>query len=233
MKASLTFHTALLATTLRFATLPLCLCVSIPDILGAGVVGPTITQVIERSQDYALIQNIEVAETPSGVMVSKTNQFTILENSMHYLEDGVWKPSEDLIESFPDGAIARRGPNKAIFNPELNSETVLDVQGSDGKRLDGGIRAIQLVNRKDGRVETVGTIRPSVKGRIIPPDQILWEDAFQGVKADVLIVWRHNLFAQDVVLRERPKVPNGWEPIGRGRRAPRWRQNESRCRLPQ
>lgn len=46
---------------------------------------------------------------------------------MHYMENGEWRASEDLVESFPGGAVARRGPNKAIFSDELNAETVFDL----------------------------------------------------------------------------------------------------------
>lgn len=167
---------------------------------------------VERGQDYAVLQNISLAPGPSGSMVMATNRFTLLENCMHYSEEGQWRQSEDLIESFPEGAIARRGPNKAVFSPELNTQVVFDILASDGRRLQGGIRAIQLTDIRAGRSIVLGLVKQSVLGRLLPPNQLVWQDAFTGIKADVVMVWKHNLFSQDVVLLEQPVIPAGWDP---------------------
>ena len=79
-------------------------------------------QIIERAQDSATYGTIRSFLDEQGTTVLTTNRsFTLLESALHYFEDGQWKLSEDLIEPFPDGAIARRGPHKAIFSPDLNS----------------------------------------------------------------------------------------------------------------
>ncbi|MCI0538036.1 MAG: hypothetical protein L0Z50_22700 [Verrucomicrobiales bacterium] len=59
----------------------------------------------------------------------------------------------------------------------------------------------------------LGTVRQSVKGRLLPPNQVLYPNAFDGgIEADVLLVWRHNAFLHDVVLRSRPELPEGMNP---------------------
>src|SRR5713226_724867 len=70
------------------------------------------------------------------------NGFTLLENNPHYLDNGAWQVSEDLVEIVPGGAAAQRGPDKAFFSPDLNSEAVFDITTADGLRLQGGVRAI-------------------------------------------------------------------------------------------
>ncbi len=71
-------------------------------------------------------------------------RFTLLENGLHYRDpdSGAWLPSQDLIESFPDGAIARYGPIRAIFSHDLNAESVFDLETPAGARLRGGLRAL-------------------------------------------------------------------------------------------
>lgn len=71
-------------------------------------------------------------------------RFTLLENGLHYRDPatGAWLPSRDLIESFPDGAIARYGPLRAIFSHDLNTESVFDLETPAGARLRGGVRAL-------------------------------------------------------------------------------------------
>ncbi|HVR35942.1 MAG TPA: sialidase family protein, partial [Methylomirabilota bacterium] len=136
----------------------------------------------------------------------------MLENGLHYFEDGQWKESEDLIEVFPDGAIARRGPNQAVFSPDLNVPAVFDILSSDGKRLRGGVRAIQLTDLATGRSQVVAAVKELAPGELIPPNRLVYRDAFDGLKADVLLVWKHNYFSQDIVLLEQPRLPEGMNP---------------------
>jgi hypothetical protein len=43
----------------------------------------------------------------------------------------------------------------------------------------------------------------AVRGEIVPPNQVFYRDAFDGLKADVIYIWSHGSFAQEVVLLER------------------------------
>src|SRR5439155_14500392 len=145
-------------------------------------------------------------------LTAMTNQFTLLENCLNYFENGQWKESDDAIEPFPDGAVARRGPHKASFSSDVNTPAVLDILTSDGKRLRGGVRAIQLTDLASGKSVTLAKVKASAPGELLPPNQIVYGDAFEGLKADVLLVWRHNYFGQEVVLREQPQLPTGMSP---------------------
>src|ERR1041385_964987 len=101
---------------------------------------------VDLGQDFAVYRSVSSGPDASGAVSLRTNQFTLLENHLNYLDNGQWKASEDLIEAFPDGAVARRGPNKAIFSPDLSTDAVFDIMTFDGKRLRGGVRAIQLTD---------------------------------------------------------------------------------------
>ena len=168
--------------------------------------------IVERGEDFGVYRTVRTGIDDSGGTSSRTNQFTLLENCLNYFEDGRWKESEDLIEVAPDGAFARRGPNKAIFSPDLNSPAVFDILTSDGQRLRGGVRALQLTDVASGRSVTLASVKTSAPGELLPPNQIVYRNAFDGLDADVLLVWRHNSFSQDVVLREQPRLPDGMDP---------------------
>lgn len=163
--------------------------------------------VVERGEDFAVHQRVMAVTDATGAVHFQTNRFTLLENALHYFEDGQWKESEDLIEPFPDGAIARRGPHKAIFSSDLNAEAVFDLQTSDGKRLRGGVRQIQLTDLATGQSQVLATVKGTAPGELLAPTQVVYRDAFDGLKADVLLVWKHRYFSQDVVLREQPPLP--------------------------
>jgi hypothetical protein len=193
---------AFLFTT--FVVLPAIADSSSDDVLWAGI--------LDQGQDFTVYGTVRSVTDAAGTVTSVTNRFTLLGNALNYYEDGRWMESEDLIESFPDGAVARRGPNKALFSPELNDEVVFDIETSDGGRIRGGVRAFQITDLLTGRSLVLGTVRESVRGEMLAPDRILWRDAFDGIGADVLLVWRHNLFSHEVILKERPELPEDWDP---------------------
>src|SRR6185436_7621084 len=92
-------------------------------------------QIIDRGQDFTVFRKTTATTDAGGKTVWSTNQFTLLENCLNYLDNGQWTESLDVIEQFPDGAIARHSPNTAIFSSDLNSESVFDIQTPDGKRF--------------------------------------------------------------------------------------------------
>lgn len=167
----------------------------------------------ERGEHFSVYEKV-TARTHStiGTVNYYTNSFTLFENGVNYFENNQWKSSEDVIEPFPDGAIVRRSPNKVIFSPDLNSPDVFDMLTSEGNRLRGGVRAIQLTDLATGKNVVLGTVKASAPGQLLPPNQILYADGFTGLKADVLYIWKHSRFSQDVILRERPAFPPDLDP---------------------
>jgi hypothetical protein len=169
---------------------------------------------VDRDQDSAKVTSTFQSTDAQGNSSTTTNRFTLLENCLHYLDDaGHWQLSEDVIESFPQGAVARRGPNKAIFSSDLAAASVFDIQTPKGLRLHGGIRSLHLTDMASGESVVLGTVRPGVTGELLPPNRIVWKDAFAGsVRADVIMTWSHNFGCQDVVLRTKPVLPDGFSP---------------------
>jgi hypothetical protein len=96
--------------------------------------------IVDRGEDFANYQNVLTVTNQAGEASYQTNRYTALENGLHYLENGEWKLSEDLVESFQDGAIAQRGPHRTIFSPDLHADAAFDILTSDGVRLRGGVR---------------------------------------------------------------------------------------------
>jgi hypothetical protein len=168
--------------------------------------------VAARDQHSAVLRRILPLTNELGQVRYRTNDFVLLENNLHYFEDGQWKQSEDTIESFPGGAVARRGPDQAIFSHDLNAEAVFDIQSADGTRLRGGLRAVQLTDLASGRSVTLGTVKGKAPGQLLPPNRIVFRDCLDGLQADLLLEWRRNRFLHDVILRERPPLPREMDP---------------------
>ena len=138
--------------------------------------------VIDRGQDFAVYRRTPMLTNDTGLIGAQTNEFTVLDHGMNYLQNGEWHESQDLVESFADGAIARYGAYQTIFSPDLNSEAVFDISTPDSQRIRGGVRAIQLTDVATGksvgsppsrsphqvrssRPTTSSTVRPSMVSR--------------------------------------------------------------------
>lgn len=138
--------------------------------------------VIDRGQDFAVYRRTPMLTNDTGLVGAQTNEFTVLDHGMNYLQNGERHESQDLVESFADGAIARYGAYQTIFSPDLNSEAVFDISTPDSQRIRGGVRAIQLTDVATGksvgsppsrsphqvrssRPTTSSTVRPSMVSR--------------------------------------------------------------------
>src|SRR5690242_4438592 len=75
------------------------------DLVSALVPESDDHQVVERGQDFALFRKLIPMQDESGNAVLRTNEFTLLENGLHYQEGGEWRVSEDIVEAFPEGAV--------------------------------------------------------------------------------------------------------------------------------
>src|SRR4249919_2947050 len=87
-----------------------------------AAVEPDGYQIVERAQDSATYQRVIQRTNDAGEVTSQTNQLCVLDHGMHYLENGEYKESKDLVEGFPEGAVARYGAYQTIFSPDLNAE---------------------------------------------------------------------------------------------------------------
>jgi hypothetical protein len=167
-------------------------------------------RVVERGQDFTRYAS-ERADSAVGSVttgVTGATGFTLLENGLNYLENGQYLPSEDIIESFPEGAVARHGPVRGVFSPDLNTQAVFDLQAPNGARLRGGVRSLHLTDSSTGRSILLGTVRQNVPAELQPPNQVIYRDAFDGlVQADVVLTWKHNAFSQDVDFSRDPSFP--------------------------
>src|SRR5438876_10386787 len=85
-------------------------------------------EVTQRGQDFAVLQQTTASTDAAGNTRLATNQITLLENCLQYLEDGEWKYSEDVVEASENGAMAQRGPNKTLVSSDLNAQAVFDIQ---------------------------------------------------------------------------------------------------------
>lgn len=140
-------------------------------------------------------------------LIARTNSYVELANGLHYTNSasGRLEESNPGFEITADGyAVARRCQHQVVVAPNLNPEdgVVIDLQMPDGQRLRSGVLGLNLFDPKSGRSRQVGMIR-DVVGTLVSSNQIVWPDAFEGLRAEVRVRNERGEFHQDVLLRER------------------------------
>jgi hypothetical protein len=160
-------------------------------------------QVVENGPNHRVWQK----STGNG-WTNHTSRITEIGSGLNYLDPstGQWTPSREEIEVYPQGAIARHGAFQVIFASNLNSSGAIDLQARDGTRLRSSILGLAYDDPSTGRTVMIGWIQDS-PGQLVSSNQVLYSDAFKGLKADVRYTYRKGSFEQDVILRQQPPDP--------------------------
>ncbi|MEI6785049.1 MAG: hypothetical protein WCQ21_29470, partial [Verrucomicrobiota bacterium] len=165
--------------------------------------------VIERGPHHRVLAKVTWQTDALGRVTAHTNSYTELLGGMHYLKDGQWVESQDVVESYPGGAVARHGPVNVIFANNLATAGAIDMQTPDGKRLTSHITGLSYFDAASGTNILIAAIK-DCQGKILPPNQVLYEDAFQDLRASVRYTYTRGTFEQDVILLEAPQPPENY-----------------------
>ncbi len=141
-----------------------------------------------------------------GKAITQTNSYTELATGLHYMQDGKLVESKAEITILPQGgAAATQGQHKDYFPANLNGG-VIDLVMPDGRELKSQIRGLGYYDKATGKNVLLAEVRDT-EGTLYPPNVIVYENAFNGLQADVRYTYRRSGFEQDVILREQPPTP--------------------------
>ena len=170
----------------------------------------TAYRVVELGANHRVWQHETYEQGPAGQVMTHVHSYTELASGMNYLDaNDQWTESKELIEAFANGAVARQGQYQVIFADNLNSAGAIDMQTPDGKRLRSNILGLMYVDTATGDAALIAQIQDST-GELISSNQVLYPNAFEGVKADVQYTYKRGSFEQDVILREQPPLPDAY-----------------------
>ena len=171
-----------------------------------NVPAPTPFAEISRDANSKIWERTVYEALANGQIVAKKHRYTELATGLHYLSNGQWLESKETIESYPAGAVARQGQYQVIFANNLNSAGAISLQTPDGKNLRSNIMGLMYEDTATGDAVLVAQLQDST-GQLISANQVLYQNAFDGIKADVRYQYKKGSFEQDVILREQPPAP--------------------------
>src|SRR5262249_43905199 len=128
---------------------------------------------------------------------------------LNYFSNGQWIPASDVVEIFPDGAVARHGQHQVIWSPNLNTQGAFDLSMPDGQRLRSQVVGIAYTDAASGKSTLIAELKDCIGE--VAGSQILYRDALNGpFSADVRYTYTLAGVEQDIVLHQSPPPPSDY-----------------------
>ena len=177
---------------------------------GQGTLPPdTDFAVVERGANHRIWEKTTYEVGPNGLAIPQKHRYTELATGLNYWQNGQWVESQEVIEPYSTGAIARQGQHQVIFANNINSAGAIDEQTPDGKRLRSNIIGLIYYDKGTGNAVLIAQLKDS-QGQLVSANQVLYQNAFQGVNADVQYSYTRSGFEQDVILRDQLPTPESY-----------------------
>jgi hypothetical protein len=124
---------------------------------------------------------------------------------MNYWDGQKWAPSNPVFEVSPDGTafIANQVQHKVRLAGNLNSVGAINLMTPDGVLLQSTPVAIALYDAASGRSGIIAAITNCTGILAADGKQVVWENAFDSICADVVVSLDRGSFEQDVVITGR------------------------------
>ena len=177
-----------------------------PANVGQGTVPAQDTPyaVVLKGANQQVWQNTTYETLPTGQMIPHIQQYTELATGLHYLKNGQWLDSKEEIDILPNGTAAATNGQHQVYFPGDIYQGEIQLVTPDGKQLQ--TQPVGL-SYDDGSNSVLIAAATNSIGQLVGPNQVLYPNAFAGLKADLLYIYTKAGFEQDVILREQPPTP--------------------------
>lgn len=163
--------------------------------------------ITERGPNHRVWSRTVWTQLRSGRQVARTNTFVELQTGMHYLENGQWLESREVIEGYPGGAVARYGRNKVTFANSLATAGCIEVQTEEGATLRSHLLCLAYFDPATSQLAIVSEIKDT-QGRLGSQNTVIYDDAFSSIKGTVRYTYTKAGLEQDIILQELPPAPS-------------------------
>jgi hypothetical protein len=153
------------------------------------------------------VDTLVTAREADGRIVQSTNTVIVLATGQHYLDtEGQWRESRPEIAAVAEGFVAAQGPTRVRWPAALSLEAEVVIETTDGGRFRAGVLGLSYYDTASGRNVMIAEVRET-PGALAGANRLVYADAFDGVRADVVYEVRLAGLAQEVILREQPPGP--------------------------
>ena len=139
---------------------------------------------------------------PGGRRSAPGRQVVEITTGMNYWDGQQWAASDPSFEVAAEGFVATRLQHKVHLNANLNMVGAVSVTTPDGITLRSTPVGIGLYDAATGRSAVIGAIQDCA-GVLVSSNQVVYENAFSGLCADVIYTIGSGSFEQDVLITGR------------------------------
>ena len=158
----------------------------------------------EKGPHHRVWQTVTETTLPNGKTKNHTNSFVEVQTGMHYFEDGQWLESSEQIEVQGGKGVASHGQHKVVFSGKINTAHPIILTSPDGKVFKSRVLGLSLYDAKTKRSTLVAELKES--SGVVVGNQVIYQDAFTDVKADIRYTYMKGGLEQDIILREQLPV---------------------------
>jgi len=171
-------------------------------------------RVVERGQNHSRWESVvEITDPRTNEKIQRTNSYVQLETGLHYVDErGNWQESSEEIELLTGAAVARKGPHRVQWAANINTYAAITLITPDGEQARSHVLGLAYYDPDIGDSVMIAGIQDSIGG--VAGNRVIYENAFDGVKADLRYTYTKAGFVQDVIVRERlpDPVELGFDP---------------------
>jgi hypothetical protein len=166
----------------------------------AGLVpGAADYTIVQQGLDSRVWARSDLVTNEVGQVSTNISSYTELQTAMCYLTNGHYVESQEIIEGFPGGAVARQGQIQMIF-PNDPSTDLIEAQTTAGLFRS----SVLTLSYADSAAQTniiLAELR-SCQGQIISPNQVLYPGALvgEGASSSVRYTYRKYGYEQDILV---------------------------------
>ena len=167
-------------------------------------------QITETGPHHRKWERVETITNELGEEEERIHRYTELGTGLNRWDEekAEWIEASNVIEAFEGGAVARSGQTKVIFAPRLGApEGTVDILTDDGERIRTVVLGLSYFDPVSGDDVVLSEVNPDVVGEILPPNRVIYRNAFTDIEADVIYEYHRDRFSQNIVLHESPAEP--------------------------
>ncbi|HVU27303.1 MAG TPA: hypothetical protein VHG71_06150 [Verrucomicrobiae bacterium] len=161
-------------------------------------------QIVQRDGNSQVWQRTTYETAPDGTQLPHLHQYTELASGLNHWVNGQWVASSEHIDILPDGtAAATNGQHQAYFPGDIY-EGQIELVTPDGQHLYS--RPLGLGYDDGTNTVLIAELTNSL-GEVAGDNQVVYPNAFVGIKADLRYTYTKAGFEQDIIIREQPPAP--------------------------
>jgi len=164
---------------------------------------------VDRDADSSVWERTAYEPGPSGDFIPHVHRYVEMATGMHYLKNGQWLDSQELIQAGPQGGGAATNGQHQVYFPYDIYDGVIELATPDGQhRLKS--RPLEIAYFDGTNSVMIAELKHSV-GQILPSgNQVIYTNAFTDFAADLVCTYRKSGFESDLLFREQPPAPEAF-----------------------